>query len=174
MDRLYIKINLNEYDFLIKLTKAEAKYIPDGCELEMEHINGDWFVYMYCEKFGSATATDLKEPFITDKQAKMMDIDVLKCLDIYGCYVASTDIMAEEKKEEAWEDAYRIGDLVSLTFADGQKKIGLYNGSFKDRIYITEYITNVGKKINGYDVPRGTAYQTDKVTVEDLRNNFRT
>lgn len=174
MDRLYTKINLNEYDFIIRLSKAEAEYIPDSYELEMVHIGNEWYVYKYCERFGEATPTDYKEPFIMDDQAKRLGIDILKCLDFYGCYVASTDIMAEEKKEEAWDDAYKIGDLVSLTFADGQKKIGLYNGSFKDRIYITEYITNVGKNIYGCDVPRGTAYQTSKVTVEDLRNNFRT
>ncbi len=74
-----------EKDFIEKLQTAEA-YIPGDYDMEIDHIDGSWYVYKYSERYGEATPTDFVEPIITDQEAMSRGIDVVKCLDEYGCY----------------------------------------------------------------------------------------
>ena len=72
-------------DFMEKLQTAKM-YVPGGYDMEIDHIDGSWYVYKYSERYGEATPTDLLEPIITNQEAKNRGIDVVKCLDEYGCY----------------------------------------------------------------------------------------
>ena len=72
-------------DFIKKLQTAET-YIPGDYDMEIDHIGDKWFVYKYSERYGEATPTDLSEPIITDQEAKDRRIDIVECLDEYGCY----------------------------------------------------------------------------------------
>ena len=77
--------NTNEEIFLEKLEEAEA-YIPGGYDMEIDHVENCWFVMKYSEEHGEATETDYPAPIITDEEAKAEGIDVVKCLEQYGCY----------------------------------------------------------------------------------------
>jgi hypothetical protein len=80
-----------EVDFLQKLRDAEAN-ISSPYEMEIQHCfdieDGEdgWYVYKYsatnCEAVPDENCPD---PIITDKDAELLAIDVIKCLDKYGC-----------------------------------------------------------------------------------------
>ena len=74
-----------EKDFIEKLQTAEA-YVPGDYDMEIDHIDGNWYVCKYSERYGEATPTDFVEPIITDQEAKDRGIDVVRCLNEYGCY----------------------------------------------------------------------------------------
>lgn len=72
-------------DFISKLQIAET-YIPSNYDMEIDHIDDKWFVYKYSDRYGEATPTDIVEPIITDQEAKGNGIDIVQCLNAYGCY----------------------------------------------------------------------------------------
>lgn len=84
-------MNANEKEFMEMLRDAEAN-ISSDYEMEIDHFNGEddtpsgWWVYKYNEARGEAVIADDPEPLITDEEAKAKRIDVVKCLNEYGCY----------------------------------------------------------------------------------------
>ena len=84
-------MNANEKEFMDMLRNAEAN-ISSDYDMELEHFNGGddtpsgWWVYKYSEARGEAVIANDPEPLITDEEAKQKNINVLKCLQKYGCY----------------------------------------------------------------------------------------
>ena len=86
---------MNKYEkkFMEDLRNAEAN-IYSPYEMEIDHCydedNPDldgWYVYKYNEERGEAIPDDnCYDPIITDADAERLDVDVIRCLNKYGCY----------------------------------------------------------------------------------------
>jgi hypothetical protein len=84
-------MNENEKEFMERLRDVETNiYAP--YEMEIEHYYNDddsdldgWYVCKYNGENGEVISDD-NDPIITDVEAERLGIDVIKCLNEYGCY----------------------------------------------------------------------------------------
>lgn len=77
-------INKNERKFMDLLEEAE-RYAKG--ELELDCVDGEWFVMDYREDLGGAfpiKSNGFDEPIITDEEAKIKGIDIIECCDELG------------------------------------------------------------------------------------------
>lgn len=82
-------------------------------------------------------------------------------------------LKAFEFLDEQYEMHYDFnkGDVVIISFSDGQQLIGFFNGEFGEKIYVTPYLNSVGKfKENGV-VPRGDGYRKNVVEITAYERN---
>lgn len=81
------RLNDNEKNFIEILNEA-MRYIKG--ELELNNVEGDWYVLDYREDLGSAFNIDVApydKPLITEEEAEEKGIDVRKCCDYVGAYI---------------------------------------------------------------------------------------
>lgn len=72
---------------LIGMIENARKYVKG--EVELDCINGEWYVRDYREDFEGAfliEAEPYKKPLITDDEAKDKGVDIIKCCEMCGVY----------------------------------------------------------------------------------------
>ena len=80
------KFNENEKEFITKL-KNIMPFVKG--ELELNCCNGDWYAFDYREELSAAFPMErFNLPLISDKMAKIMNIDIVKCCDFCDVYHA--------------------------------------------------------------------------------------
>ena len=73
--------NQNEKAFIEMLENAK-RCVRD--ELELDNFDGEWFAMDYREELEGAFHIEISpynEPVITDEEAKLKQIDIIKCCD---------------------------------------------------------------------------------------------
>ena len=83
-----VPLTESEAMFLERLRNAEAN-IQSRYEMEIDHCyveDGEdgWYVYRYCAESGESVLDEVR-PILTDKEAEQLEIDVVKCLNMYKC-----------------------------------------------------------------------------------------
>jgi hypothetical protein len=118
----------------------------------------------------------LREMIISDMAMKnnkicsCATIDCSKCdFDLNHCVDSEKRQILDEQYEMHYD--FNKGDVVIVSFSDGQQLIGFFNGEFGEKVYVTPYLNSVGKfKENGV-VPRGDGYRKNVVEITAYERN---
>jgi hypothetical protein len=91
------------------------------------------------------------------------------CYFSHKCYNSNKEKFLDEQYEMHYD--FNKGDVVIVSFSDGQQLIGFFNGEFGEKVYVTPYLNSVGKfKENGV-VPRGDGYRKNVVEITAYERN---
>lgn len=104
-----------------------------------------------------------------DKIYSCDDITCSICKFDGKCLSSIKDQFLNEQYEMHYD--FNKGDVVIVSFPDGQQLIGFFNGELGEKVYVTPYLNSVGRfKENGV-VPRGDGYRKNVVEITAYERN---